>query len=203
MRRTRRIFNFKKEFGWSEIIAIAAFLLAAFSLYLQYISNKAEVSLTNDKLISSVFTDKDHIRKFFGYQRATISNNGNKPVTLLGLRPHEKLGLILTQEVGIENLEKDKIPFKIFQIPDTILSERLFSNEKNLWDFQDQGLEKLSVINKVINPGEVYTLHIGTVYDIFADSTKHYQTVIFNSELVFSNGQKLLFGAADANLPKK
>lgn len=197
----KRFFNIKKEFGWAELISIVALILAGLSLYIQYNSNKAFVTLHNDKLLSTVFMDKDSTYKFFGYIRATINNTGNKPVTLLGLQPHEKLGLILTAVEGGEYLDKDEIKCKIFQIPDTILSDRLLSSEKNLWDFKDDGMERLGVINKVINPGEVYTLHIGTVYDLFSNPNRRYTTVIFNSELIFSNGQRLLFGAADANIP--
>ena len=197
-----KIFNFKTEIGWSEVMAFVALFLAAFSLYIQYSANKASVSLTNDKLVSTIFIDKDGNKKFFGYMRATITNSGNKAVTLLGLKPHEYMGLVLssTYEQNTDELEKDKLICKIFQIPDDILSEKL--NEKNILSFEDQGLEKLSVMNKVINPGEVYMLNIGVIYDLFSDKTKHYKTVIFSSELIFSNGQKLLFGAADNNLPR-
>jgi len=192
---TKRIFNFKKEFGWSEMIALVALLFAVFSLCLQYMSNKADISLTNDKLISANFIDRDGKKKHFGFYRATISNNGNKSVTLLSLKPHETLGLILTTEEGSTKATQDGVAYKIFQISDTVLSDRLFSKEKNLWDFKDQGLEKLSLINKVINPGEVYTLNVGTVFDLFADTTKHYSSMIFTTQLCFSNGQKLNFGA--------
>jgi hypothetical protein len=197
----KRLFNIKKEFGWAELISIIALILAGLSLYLQYNSSKAFVTLHNDKLISTVFMDKDSTYKFFSYFRATINNTGNKPVTLLGLQPHEKLGLILTAVEGSEHFDKDEIKCKIFQIPDTLLSERLLSSERNLWDFKDEGIEKLGIMNKVINPGEVYTLHIGTVYDLFSNPNKRYSKVIFNSELIFSNGQRLLFGAADVNIP--
>lgn len=191
----RKYFNFKKELGWGEIIALIALFVAGFSLYLQYISNRAEISLTNDKLISANFTDKDGTQKFFGFYRATISNNGNKPVTLLGIRPHEDLGIILTTQGTSNSIKRDGVPFKIFQIPNSILSDRLFSKEKNLWDFEDQGLEKLSMINQVISPGEVYTLNIGTVVDLFSDTTKNYSSMVFTTQLCFSNGQKLIFGA--------
>lgn len=197
---TKNTFNFKREFGWSDIIAVTALILAAISIYQQYKSNSTEVLIQNDKLLSANFVDKDGQKKYFGYQRATIINSGNKSVTLLGLKPNENTGLILTQEYGAKNLEKDKLKCEIFQIPDSILSDRLFSKEKNLWDFKDQGLEKLSVMNKVIQPGEVYTLNIGTVYDLYSDKSKHYKTIIFSSELIFSNGQKLLFGVADDNI---
>ncbi len=198
----KRLFNLKKDIDWGHITSFAALFLAGLSLYLQYLSNKAEVTITHDVLVSAPFIDKDSVRKFFGYHRATIVNNGNKSVTLHGIKPYNDSELILSQEVG-KDFEKDKISFKIFQIPDTILSKLLFSNEKYLWNFQDHGLEKLSVINKVINPGEAYMLNIGTVYDIFSDTSKHYSTIIFTSHLHFSNGQKLLFGFADVDLHKQ
>lgn len=196
-----RSFSFKKHFGWSELTSICALILSGVSLSLQYYSSKAFVTLHNDKLISSVFKDKDSSYKYFGYLRATINNTGNKPVTLLGLQPHEKLGLILTELEGSKYLKKDEIKCKLFQIPDTLLSEQLFKSEKNLWVFKDDGLEKLSVMNKIINPGEVYTLQIGTIYDLFSNPNIKYTSIIFNSELIFSNGQRLHFGAAAENIP--
>lgn len=191
----RHFFKFEKQAGWGEIIAFIALIVAALSLYLQITSNRAEISMTNDKLISANFTDKDGKKKFFGFYRALIANNGNKSVTLVGLKPHEKLGIVLTTQYGSNSLTKGGIPFKIFQISDTILSDRLFSKENNLWEFEDQGLEKLSLLNKVINPGEVYTLNIGTVFDLYADTTKNYSSMIFTTQLHFSNGQKFDFGA--------
>lgn len=196
----RTIFKFKKEIGWSELIAFLAVCIASWSGYMQYNSNDSNISLNHDKIISTAFIDKDGKKKYFGLIRATLINKGNKAVTLLGLKPNKDLGIVSVMEGNNTTFSNDLIGFKIFQIPDSLLSETLLSNKKIIPTLKDDGLEKLSIMNKVIGPGEVYILYIGTVFDVFSNPEKRYSSVLFSSELEFSNDQKLTFGAADVAL---
>jgi len=181
---------------WIPIfISSAALLVSMLSFLLNYNSSRADISLTNDKLISAVFKDATGQKKFFAFQRATITNEGGRPVTLRGLISHEYLDLILLTEKGSDKTVKHNVKYKIFLIPDTLTSEKLFSKEVNLSNFENQGLEKLSMLNKVINPGEVSTISLGLILDVFSDTTKQYSSMIFCGKLFFSNGQKLDFGS--------
>lgn len=187
----RHFFNFKKEFGWAELIAILALV---FSLLAYFNDKKDDVSLVSTTPISVLYTE-DNNNIYFIYCRSTIINNGNKPITLLGFAPHEKLGLSLVAKNGSQSLSKEVIPYEIFQIPDSILTNDLFSRQENLRQFKNQGLEKLSLINKTINPGEVYLLNIGIKYYLPTNGNTKYTSLIFSGQLNFSNGKTLLFGA--------
>lgn len=184
-----------RRFWIPIIISICAIGISIFSYILNYNANHSDISLTYDKLISAIFRDTTGKKKFFGFQRATIVNEGGRPVTLRGFRPNEDLGLFLLTKDGSNKLLKDKVNFKIFLISDTLTSENLFSKQNNLSSFQDQGLERLSMINKVIKPGEISTISLGIVLDLFSDTTKHYSSMVLCGQLFFSNGQKIDFGS--------
>lgn len=188
---TQRFFNFKKEFGWAELIAIFALI---FSLLAYFNDKKDDISLVSTTP-SSVLYAENNRNIYFIHCRSTIVNNGNKSITLLGFAPHEKLGLSLVAKNGSQSLSKEAIPYEIFQIPDSILTNDLFSCQENLKQFKDQGLEKLSLINKTINPGEVYLLNIGIKYYLPESESTKYTSLIFSGQLNFSNGKTLLFGA--------
>jgi hypothetical protein len=190
---TNKIFKFKKEIGWGELIALIAIGISLYTFYFQIQLNRPEIFLKYDKVIGCFFPDKDKKRKFFCYNRAIISNNGQKATTLVGLKPAENVGLLFVKERGAQNINRQNTNFKIFQIPDSIMSGRLISNGRNLWDFQDQGLERLSLLNQKIEPGQVFILNIGVIVDAFSDTSKQYE-VIFVSQLEFSDGSKHFFG---------
>ena len=190
------IFNFKREIGWGEIIAFIALLGAMISLILQINSNKPDLSMNNTSLIGTDFIDRNGDKWKFGFYRTTIINNGGKAVTLLGLKPNENFGLISTTQKGSNNLTKGFTSYKIFQIPDNILVDHLTNGQLQISTFKNQGLERLSMINKVINPGEIYTLTIGVIYDFYSDREKDYSSFIFSSEIHFSNGDIFDFGTA-------
>ncbi len=176
-------------------ISVSALIISALSFFQNYNSNHSDISLTNDKLISATFKDTTGQRKFFAFQRATIINEGGRPITLWGFQPDERLGLILLTEKGSNEIVKHHVAYKIFLVSDTLTSVKLFSNEKNLSRFDNQGLERLSMLNKVIKPGEICTVSLGIVVDLFSDSTKNYSSMILCGQLFFSNGQKLNFGS--------
>ncbi len=186
----------RKVFWIPILISLLALGFAASTFILNYQNSKADVSLIPYKLVSGAFNDKDGKKKIFGVYRAIIGNNGNRPVTLLGLKPYYgNSGILLTTYKGSNDAHQTNVEYKIFRIPDTLMTEQLLDKEENLWNFRNEGLEKLSVLNKVIPPGEIYSLNIGAIFDLFSDTTKHYSTMIFTTELLFSNGQKLNFGA--------
>ena len=187
----QRFFNFKKEFGWAELLATLALI---FSLLAYFNDKKDDISLVTTTPLSMLYTE-DSNDIFFIYCRSTIINNGNKPITLLGFSPHEKLGLSLVAKNGSQSLSKESIPYEVFQIPDSILTNDLFSNQENLKQFRNQGLEKLSLMNKTINPGEVYLLNIGIKYYFSEHRKMQYTSLFFSGQLNFSNGKTLLFGA--------
>ncbi|MDO3695924.1 hypothetical protein QVZ41_13820 [Wenyingzhuangia sp. chi5] len=191
-----KIFNFKAEFGWSEVIALIALIGAGISLIIQINSNNPDLSLKNTSLVGTTFIDKNGDKYHFGFYRTTIINNGEKSVTLLGLKPHENSGLISTTERGSNKLTEGLIQYKIFQIPDSILVDHLIKGQLLISEFENQGLEKLSMINKVIGPGEIFTLNIGVIYDFYSDNSKDYSSFIFSSQLEFSNEEKFNFGTA-------
>ncbi len=178
------------------ILSITALMVSILSYLQNYKSNHPDISLTNDKLISAVFRDTTGQKRFFGFQRATITNDGGKPVTLRGFIPQDRFDLFLLTENGSNKIVNHNVTYKVFIIPDTLMSEKLFSKERNLSFFKNEGLESLSMLNKVIKPGEVCPLSIGFVLDVFSDTTKHYSSVFFCGQLYFSNGQKLDFGSA-------
>lgn len=185
-----------KKIIWVSLsTSILALLIAAISLYINFKNNSTQIGLINDKLISAVFKDIDGKKKFFGFYRAIITNNGNKPITILGLKPDKNFGILLTTKEGSNKAENTNVDFKIFRIPDTLLSEHFLKKEENLRKFKDEGLEKLSLLNTVIPPGEIYLLNIGTIFDLYSDTTKHFNSMIFTTQLHFSNGQTLNFGA--------
>ena len=72
--------------------------------------------------------------------------------------------------------------------------EHLIKGRLKISAFKNEGLEKLSMINKVIEPGETYTLNVGVIYDFYSDDTKNYSSFMFTSQLQFSNGENLCFG---------
>lgn len=187
----QRFFNFKKEIGWAEVISLLAFI---FSLFAYFKNETDNISIKTKTPISSLYTEKNK-NIYFIYCRANIINNGNKPVTLLGFYPHEKLGLSLVAKNGSKHLSKEYIPYEIFQIPDSVLMDDLFRHQEQLTSFKNQGLEKLSLMNKIIAPGEAYLLNIGIKYYLPDTMDTKYTTLIFSGQLDFSNGETFLFGA--------
>ena len=187
----QRFFNFKKEIGWSEVIALLAFIFSLFA----YFKNETEnIYIKTQTPISTLYTEKNK-NIYFIYCRANIINNGNKPVALLGFYPHEELGLSLVAKNGSKHLSKEYIPYEIFQIPDSVLMDNLFKHKEQLTSFKNQGLEKLSLMNKIIAPGEAYLLNIGIKYYLPDTMDTKYTTLIFSGQLDFSNGKTFLFGA--------
>lgn len=184
-----------RRFWTPIIISTSSLFLSILSFLLSYNSNTPNVTLTNDKLISATFKDTTGNKYFFAFQRATITNDGGRPVTLRGFIPNPDLDLILLTEYGSPKTVKHNVDYKIFLIPDTLTSERLFSSEKNLSNFENEGLEKLTMLNRTIKPGEVCTISLGIILDVFADTTKNYRSVILCGQLFFSNGQRLDFGS--------
>jgi len=184
-----------RRFWIPTIISTSSLILSILSLLLSYNSNNPNVTLTNDKLISTVFKDANGEKYFFAFQRGTITNDGGRTITLRGFIPRPDLDLIMLTEDGSTNTVEHNVDYKIFLIPDSLTSEQLFSSERNLSNFKNNGLEKLTMLNRAIKPGEICTISLGIILDVFADSTKNYSSVILCGQLFFSNGQKLDFGS--------
>jgi hypothetical protein len=166
------------------IFSLIAICISAYSLYLNFKENNPIVSLTNEKLISTNFIDLDGRLKY-----------SSKSVTLIGLKPHEKTGLIVTTYKDSNTAYSPNVPYRIFEINNLTSTDSIIKNPKMIASFRDEGLEKIGLMNKVIPSGEIYVITVGVVFDLYSDTTKKYSSIIFTSELHFSNGQVINFGA--------
>lgn len=192
----KKLFKFKKEVGWSELISVLALIFAIFSTISQLTSNKPKLSLQNSSYFGTEFIDYNGKKYHFGFYKTTIINNGDKAVTFLGLKPSEETGLIITKTKKTDFVKTDNVPYKIFQIPDEILIDHLIKGKLNISAFKNEGLEKLSIINKVIEPGEVYAFNLGIIIDFYSSKSESYDAFFFTSNLIFSNGDKFKFGTS-------
>lgn len=186
----KKCFKFRKEIGWAEIIATIALLISFYNFYAE---NKQDLSTINGTYKSAIYTEKDGSIKYFMFNRTVITNNGNKPVTLLSLKANKDFGPTLVNADSSNVAKKKDLPFEIFQIADSVFTGNLFQKQENLLQFTHQGLEKLSHINQIIYPGGTYTLTIGIKYSLPADMSIRF--LLFAGELEFSNGEILDFGS--------
>ncbi len=126
----RKLFKFKKELGWAEILSLIAIVVSSYLFYVQISNNKEKVSLIEDKSYYCYFTDNDGSKKYFHILRGIVINNGNKPVTLLGLNPILNTNMLLGTLKNTHVTGKLGIPYKIFQVSDSTSLSDLFKNDK-------------------------------------------------------------------------
>ncbi|WP_200974853.1 hypothetical protein [Echinicola sp. 20G] len=191
-------FNFKREFGWSDIIALLAFILAIIVAVHDFFPDKPELIKRNETLSSGVFEDSDGKVKAFGFSKAIITNDGNKPVTYLGIKKHERFGLIMTKDIDDTITENNtNINFLISDLPEDFTLEDINKSPYILKSIQNKGLEHLFFQNIKINPGESKIITLIVVFDIF-NEIKPIQGIFFSPVLEFSDGSKLdMFGYLD------
>ncbi|TFB29307.1 hypothetical protein [Pedobacter alluvionis] len=187
----KKFFNFKNEFGWGEAISVLALVVAGLAFYWQVVDSKAEVSLVNIDRSGSSFVDKDKKNLLFGLTKATVINNSNRAVTLLGIKPRLYLGTGDERLDTIVNPQNHSIAYNIFIIPDSISPDTFFVNHQYINNFKNNQSKHLASINKVINSGEAYTISLGTLFDLA--NFKNYSSISFLADLEFSNKQILDF----------
>jgi len=76
---------------------------------------------------------------------------------------------------------------RIFLIND--LLDDIKNNRTLLTTYKGMGLERLSLLNIPIKPGDVEVLNLGVMFDAYSGNDRLAETIFFTVNLVFGDGE--------------
>lgn len=181
-------FNFRKEIGWAEIIAVIAILISIGPFVIDFLSYKSQDSkIVITQETPKVFFYKDSNdgkRKMFTYNRLSITNTGGKTVTLNGFYPGKEPPLILNVVNG--KLTNKDVVFSIYPID--FLMNDIVENPDKIYSLKKTNFEALSIINESIDPGTTKVLNYGFVFEPFENNKQISDLILMNFNIKFSDG---------------
>ncbi len=196
-------FDFKRGFGWSELIAGIALILSIIVAIDNFIPEKPKLKIHTETLASGIFDDTDGSTKLFSFSKAIITNDGDKSVTYHGIKQHKEFGLIMFLKTDGRFENNANVSYMISDMPDNFTIQDIERNPSVLRKIEDKGLDHLFFQNKSIEPGESVTITLIAIFNIFKLGGD-YKTIFFSPKLLFSDNSELeLFGAGDLTRYKK
>lgn len=188
-----RFFKFENKIGWSEAFALLAIIISIISLYQSYrVEQSALPNIVVTEKTPTIIVSYDTQQRqwiYLTYNRIIITNRGGRTVTLIGIRPPEEpeeLPMVLPVKNGKVD-ENIKINASIF--PTSELLEDIKNNHSLLSKYKGIGIERLSVLNIPIEPGETKVLNLGIIFDAYSGNERIAETIFFGVNLVFGDGE--------------
>lgn len=188
-------FRFEVKFGWSELIALIALIVAAFTCWQDFKDKKADIQVSTELNEGGPYQDVVSKQwQNFSYYRIRISNNGGRKLTLVGMRSSKDAPLPNEMTYAIINGKAKKVP-AVFFLLEKPLSE--FKKQPEMISkLKEVGLEELGLINKSLEPGDYKDINLGVLLKPYKHMEKTYDFVFVDLELVFSDGSTRPFRSA-------
>ena len=181
-----------KKSAYSMVISLFALIVATSSLCLNYRTSIPIIEVTEVTEYSvegQFFSESSNRLHLFAYKRIFISNRGGRTVTLIGITPTKELLGLGTGVFTIRNNKIMPIPFRI-ALPKITLT-KIKKNFDLIDSLHYVEIESLSLINKVIKPGEHLDINIALLIDAYDDeSVPIGDYALIDWKLDFSDGTK-------------
>lgn len=196
-----KFFEFKPTFGWSELIALIAAVVAGFALNSSYQANSPKISITPLPVRAHIVcppSGNGGNRNVIAYIPLAITNTGGRATSFIGLKKTKDTHAIVANVYGDKKLEdfqgwlnivdtnlKDT---KILDEPSWEVDKRLENNKVMILTESSYGTSKPPVLNVSIPSGETVIAVIGFRSPWQSEVGQVYEYLV-NMTAEFSNGQ--------------
>lgn len=181
--------RFESKFGWSEVIAGLALVVAAAAWHQSWSANRPIIRVTDFPVgIGPIQDEGDQQYVFVGLMPLVFSNDGGRTTTLLVLRENGDVppalfvsdgDLLLLDPPGHDFFLTDH-PIDTFQEWQAFLPTR-----------KEMHLDHPSALNRGIRPGESVTLFLGITANVYEGLQRTADTVLVALEAEFTDGSEV------------
>lgn len=188
-----RLVNFEPKVGWSGIIALVALMVATIALLQGRSAQTPDLELMALDVGHGIVQDLDSDwKRLLMVQPVFISNRGGRAVTLVGLEPAEGLPLV----VGLKEGQSEPVNLR-FDVRLTGPFDYSWITEPQLvLRKQAVDKERMTVLNKVVGPGESELLHVGVLFEAYDGLARRADVLALAFDALFSDGSRQTFRSA-------
>lgn len=185
----RRIIQFEPKFGWSELLALLAFVFALVAFVQSSRASRPQVVVQEIPGRVSPGHPGEEDARFVGLFHVLVTNNGGRDTTLTVVRGSRST-LYMAALLNMRLVEvEDSFPWKLVIVPDTELDGEL---GKAIAAGRRIDVREGSILNQQIpaNGGRLL-LNLGLEADVYRGDRRRADRLIVNLELNFSSGDAL------------
>ena len=186
-----KYFVFEKKVGWPEIIALFALVISIISINISYKSYKInfpDIEIREITPSGGPYFDKNENKYFYlTYSRFIITNNGGRPVNLIGFDELKELPSMMIVKNG-KLSPAQNVLYKIIQVQESL--DVLKGTPSIVSKYKNLGMDGISILNERIEEGDTYILNMLMLFDVYENNIKNCEFVLSNFNLIFGNDYK-------------
>lgn len=188
MRKLRTLFQFEPKFGWSELIAWVALVIAVIAFYQGHSSGRPRVVVTELPIAGGrVLDDRTGKENFVAVVPFLFTNAGGSTTSLVTLGTDEEVPLppLMGMWKG-KSVPEDQIAYQFFLLPEMVdnvdgIREALLKRKA----FEPQNRPMLNVN---IPAGESRELYLGIIADLYGSDRRKADGLILSLGARFTHG---------------
>lgn len=189
--RLKRYLKFEAKFGWSEVIALSALLLASLAFLEGRRANQPSVSVQYFPIgVGPVRDTRSGRDSFATLMPLVFTNSGGRATTLLTFRPSQGVAPVLFVADG--RARSEARPFEFFLLSRMIESAQEWEAFLPLMKSFDP-VKRPPLVNMIIPAGESRVVYVGLVSDVYG---RQISSLLIAIEAEFSHGARQPIRAA-------
>lgn len=179
-----KIFKFKKELGWAEIISFLALLVSVAALWISSTSNKPYI-VKGSGLISATTVKSSNICYYIISIPIEFHNSSNTAVTFRRFIPSEISSVIFGKEKML--LDSPKNDYELYLVDKNVRKNDIARVKSS----QIININSYQFTDKLILPGSSYKKNLILITKPYKDNKNIADSIYFSVIAEFGNGQKL------------